>query len=64
MRSIQDNEVGNRCVGSDINWCKPGIVVNESMPVPSGSFMPSAHCDLDVALKSPNITVKVGLKVL
>ena len=47
MRSMQDDEFGNRSVGSDISWCNPCIVVNESMSVPSGNIMSSGHHDLD-----------------
>ena len=61
---MQDNEFGNRWVGSDISWSNPCIVVNESMSVPSDDVMSSGHHDLDLALKSPNIIVKDGLSPL
>ena len=64
MRSLQDDEFGNRWVGSDISWCNPCIVVNESMPVPSGDDVSSGHYDLDLALKSPIIIVKDDLEPL
>ena len=55
MRSVQDNEFGNKWVGSDISWCNPCTVVNESMPLPSGDVMSSGHHDLDLALNDPPI---------
>ena len=61
---MQDDKFGNRWVGSDISWCNPCIVVNESMSVPSGDVMSSGHHDLDLALKFPNIIVKDGLSPL
>ena len=33
LRSVQDNELGNRQVGSDICCCGPFTVVKESMPI-------------------------------
>ena len=51
---MQDKEFCNRWVGSDISWCNPCIVFNESMSVPSGDVMWSGHHDLDFALKLPN----------
>ena len=56
MRSMQDNEFGNKWVGSDISCCNPCTVVNESMSVPSGDVTSSGRYDLDLALKSPYIT--------
>ena len=63
MRSMQDNEFGNRWVGSHISWCSP-CIVNESMSVPSGDVLSSGHHDLDLALKLSNIIVKDGLSPL
>ena len=57
---MQDNEFGNKWVGSDISCCSPCSVVNESMSVTSGDVMSTDHHDLDLALKSPNIIVKDG----
>ena len=59
MRSILNNEFGNKWVGSNFSCCSP-CVVKESMSVPSGDVMLSVHHDLDLALKAPNITVKNG----
>ena len=64
MRSMQDNEFGNKWVGSDISCCSRCTIVNESMSVPSGDVMSSGHQDLDLALKSPNIIVKDGWSCL
>ena len=54
---MQDNELGNGWVRSDISWCNPWIIVNESMSVPS-DYMSSGHHDLDIAWKPPNIIAK------
>ena len=55
MRSMQDNEFGNKWVSSDISCCNPCTVVNESMSLPSGNVTLSGHHDLDLALKDPPI---------
>ena len=60
MRSMQDNEFGNKCVSSDISCCSPRTVVKESMSIASGDVMSSAQHDLDLALKSPNVIIKDG----
>ena len=39
MRSMQDNEFGNKRVGSDIRCCSPCTVVNESTSVLSRDVM-------------------------
>ena len=57
---MQDYEFGSRWIGSDISWCNPCIVANESMSVPSGDVVSSGHYDLDLALKSSIIIVKDG----
>ena len=57
---MQDNEFGNKWIGSDIIYCSPCTVVNQSMSEPSGDVMSSGHHDLDLALKSPNVIVKDG----
>ena len=59
MRSILNNEFGNKWVGSNISCCSP-CNVKESMSVLSGDVMLSGHHDLDLSLKPPNITVKNG----
>ena len=41
-----------------------GKIVSESMSVPSSDVMSSGHHDLDLALKSPIIIVKDGLRPL
>ena len=64
MRSVQDNEFGNKRVGSDIICCSPCTVVNDSMSVPSGDVVSFGHHDLYVALESPNIIVKDGWSCL
>ena len=61
---MQDNEFGNKWVGSDISCGSSCTVVNESMSVPSGDVMSSGHHDLDLALISPNIMVKDGCSCL
>ena len=61
---MQDNGFVNIWVGSDISWCNPWIVCNESMPVPSGGLMSSGHHNLDLALKLPNIILQDGLSCL
>ena len=35
MRSIQEEQLGSKWVGSDINWWNPSVVVRESMWDPS-----------------------------
>ena len=39
MRSMQNNELDNKWVGSDISCCNPCIVVNESISEPEGDVM-------------------------
>ena len=60
---MQVEEVASRWVGWDINWCKPWVVVNESILEPSYVVISSKHQDLDQALKSPSITKKIILTV-
>ena len=64
IRSIHDDELGNKWVGSEISHCKPCIVVRDSICVPSWDVTSSGHHDLDLALKSPSIIVKEGLNCL
>ena len=43
MRSMQDEELGNRWVGSFTNCCKPYDEVRASSCIPSGVFVLEAH---------------------
>ena len=56
---MQDNESGNRWVGSDIIWCNSCIVVHESMSVPWGDVMSSDYHDFYRPLKSPKLIVRM-----
>ena len=56
---MQDNESGNRWVGSDIIWCNSSIIVHESMSVPWGDVMSSDYHDLYRPLKSPKLIVRM-----
>ena len=44
------------CVGSLIIWWKPFDVLNEKSFVPSNESMSLDHQEVDLALKSPNMT--------
>ena len=48
IRSMQDDEFGRRCVGSDINWCNPHDFVSDSSWAPSWDVISSHHHDLDL----------------
>ena len=64
MRSIQEEELGSKWVGSDTNWWNPYVVLRESIWCPSNDVMSSDYHDWDLALKSPSITVKEDLSIL
>ena len=64
IRSIHDDELGSKWVGSEISCCKPCIVVRDPICVPSSDVTSSGYHDLDLALKSPSIIVKEGLNCL
>ena len=62
--SIQKEEFANKCVGWVINCCKPYEVVTESILVPSIVLISLFHHDFDLALKSPRIIEKSGVRTL
>ena len=64
IRSIQEEEFANKCVGWVINCCKPYEVVTESILVPSIVLISLFHHDFDLALKLPRIIEKSGLGAL
>ena len=56
IKSVQEQEWGSRCVGSDIRWWKLCKDLNTYNCVPSIA-LPSFHQDEDVASKSPRIMI-------
>ena len=52
------------CVGSHIIWWKPFDVLNEKSFEPSNESMSIDHQEVDLALKSPNMTETDGLRTL
>lgn len=48
MRSMHDEELGNRWVDSDINWCKPCDTTKESNWIPFTDVISPGHCDLEI----------------
>ena len=61
IKSIQEELLVCKCVGSFINWETPFADVNESNFSPSEVLMSSDHQHDVLALKSPVITDKNGL---
>ena len=61
IKSIQEELLVCKCVGSFINWETPFADVNESNFSPSEVLRSSDHQYDDLALKSPVITDKNGL---
>ena len=45
IRSVQVKELGKIWVGSESNYCKPKVIVSESVFKPSFSVMSSFHND-------------------
>ena len=64
MRSIQEEGFASRCAGWDINCCKPYEEVTAPISVPSFVLIPLIYLDFELALKSPRIIGKSGLKEL
>ena len=62
--SFQEEEFSNRCVGWDINCCKPHEEVMASILVPSFVLLTLFHHHFDLALKSPWIIEKSDLKIV
>ena len=54
---MQDDDWGNKWVGSEITCLKPRVVVKESICVPYKVVMSSDHHAGDLALRSPRTTV-------
>ena len=61
IKSIQEELLACKCVGSFINWETPFVDVNESDFSPSEVLMSSDHQYDNLALKSPVITDINGL---
>ena len=60
---MQDSELCNIWVGSEISWWKPRVETKESNLVPSTVVESPDYNDFDCALKSPKMTVKAGWKM-
>ena len=64
IRSIQEEEFANKCLGWVINYCKLYELVTESILVPSIVLTSLFHQDFDLALKLPRIIEKSGSRAL
>ena len=60
IKSIQDLASPIKCVGSEINWCRPRSVVNDSNSIPSFLSTSFSHNLVDRQLKSPVMTTQNG----
>ena len=49
MRSIQEEELSSKWMGSDVNWQNPYVVVRDSIWDPSYDVMSSNQQDWDLA---------------
>ena len=63
IKLIQEELFLWTCVGSLIIWWKPFNILNEKSFEPSNELMSLDHQEVDLAVKSPNMTETDGLKV-
>ena len=59
---MQEDEFANIWVVWDIDWCRPWYEIRASILVLSPVFISFCHQDFHLALKSPRIIEKSGLK--
>ena len=64
IKSMQEELLVWMCVGSLTIWWKPFDVLNEKSFVASNESMPLDHQEVDLTLKSPNMTDTDGLRLL